>query len=114
MLLQASKLYTPIIFEAFQGEYERSFAAWTKALDENNAYLVGDCTYEEYKFVGDPLKQIVLCSYKQFDRIGILCGHALKVLDLMNIKSLRPQYVLKHWRQGKHGLELYKTIREET
>ena len=55
MSLQASKLYTPIIFEAFQGEYERSFAAWTKALDENNAYLVGDCTYEEYKFVGDPL-----------------------------------------------------------
>ena len=55
MLVQASKLYTPIIFGAFQGEYERSFAAWTKALDENNAYLVEDCTYEEYKFVGDPL-----------------------------------------------------------
>ena len=114
MSLQASKLYTPIIFEGFQGEYERSFAAWTKALDENNAYLLGDCTYEEYKFVGDPLKQIVLCSCRQFDRIGILCGHALKVLDLMNIKSLSPQYVLKHWRQGKRGPELYKTIREET
>jgi hypothetical protein len=101
MLLQASKLYTPIIFEAFQGEYERSLAAWTKVLDENNAYLVGDCTYEEeYKVVGDPLKQTVLCSCKQFDRIdriGILCGHALKVLDLMNIKSLPAQYVLKRW-----------------
>jgi len=91
-------LYTPIIFEAFQGEYEISLAACTEALNENNAYLVGDCIYEEeYKVVGDPLKQTVLCSCKQFDRIGILRGHALKVLDLMNIKSLPPQYVLKRW-----------------
>ena len=44
MLVHASKLYTPIIFEAFQGEYERSLAACTKALDSNNEYLVGDFT----------------------------------------------------------------------
>jgi zinc finger SWIM domain-containing protein 3 len=105
MLLQASKLYTPIIFEAFQGEYERSLAAWTQALDENNAYLVGDYTYEEeYKVVSDRLKQTVLCSCKQFDRIGILCGHALMVLDLMNIKLLPAQYVLKRWtREARTG-----------
>lgn len=54
MLVQASKLYTPIIFEAFQGQYERSLAACTKALDGRNEYLVGDFTYEEeYKVVGD-------------------------------------------------------------
>jgi zinc finger SWIM domain-containing protein 3 len=98
MLVQASKLYTPIIFEAFRGEYERSLAACTKALDGTNEYLVGDFTYEEeYKVVGDPLKETVVCSCRQFDRIGILCSHALKVLDLMNIKSLPPQYVLKRW-----------------
>jgi len=27
MLVQASEVYTPVIFEAFQGEYERSMAA---------------------------------------------------------------------------------------
>jgi zinc finger SWIM domain-containing protein 3 len=98
MLVHASKLYTPIIFEAFQGEYERSLAACTKALDGNNEYLVGDFTFEEgYKVTADPLKQTVLCSCRQFDRIGILCAHSLKVLDLMNIKSLPPQYVLKRW-----------------
>jgi hypothetical protein len=47
---------------------------------------------------------MVLCSCKQFDRIGLLCGHALKVLDLMNIKSLSPQYVLKRWtREARAG-----------
>ncbi|XP_062205227.1 protein FAR1-RELATED SEQUENCE 5-like [Phragmites australis] len=66
MLLQASKLYTPVIFEAFQGEYERSMAACTKALDGNNEYLVaiasfeGDLIFEEeYKVIGDPLDQTV-------------------------------------------------------
>ena len=98
MLIQASKLYTPPIFEAFQGEYERSLAACTNAFDGNNEYLIAHCIYEEeYKVIGDPMKQTVTCSCQQFDRIGILCGHALKVLDLMNIKSLPPQYVLKRW-----------------
>jgi hypothetical protein len=32
MLLQASKLYTPIIFGSFQEEYERSLALRTKAI----------------------------------------------------------------------------------
>ncbi|EAY89425.1 hypothetical protein OsI_10932 [Oryza sativa Indica Group] len=53
MLLQASKVYTPIIFEAFKGEYERSMAACTKALDGDSEFLVsigsfeGDLTFEE-------------------------------------------------------------------
>ena len=90
ILVQAGNVYVPGIFEAFQGEYERSLAACTKALDGCNEYLVGDFTYEEeYKVIGDPLKQTVECSCPQFDRIGILCGHALKILDLMNSSHYR-------------------------
>ena len=40
MLVQASKMYTLVIFEAFQGEYERSVATCAKALDGNNNYVV--------------------------------------------------------------------------
>jgi zinc finger SWIM domain-containing protein 3 len=40
MLVQASELYTPPIFEAFQIEYERSRAACTRALEQNNTYAV--------------------------------------------------------------------------
>jgi zinc finger SWIM domain-containing protein 3 len=39
MLIQGSKLYTPVIFEAFQGEYERSMAAYTTALEGNHEIL---------------------------------------------------------------------------
>ncbi|KAG2646065.1 hypothetical protein PVAP13_2KG484400 [Panicum virgatum] len=86
MLLQASKLYTPIIFEAFQGEYERSLVACTTTLEGNNEYLVAigsldenfTCFEKEYKVTGDPLRQTSTYSCGQFNRFGILCGHALK------------------------------------
>jgi zinc finger SWIM domain-containing protein 3 len=111
MLIQASKLYTPTIFEAFQSEYERSMVACTTALEGKNEYLVTigsldeNFTFEkEYKVIGDPVQQTSTCSCGQFNRIGILCGHSLKVLDLMNIKTLPTQYVLKRWtREARSG-----------
>ena len=111
MLIQASKLYRPKFFEAFQCEYERSMAAVTTTLDGKNEYLVAiesldeNFTLEkEYKVIGDPANQTSTCSCGQFNRIGILCGYALKVLDLMNIKSLPEQYILKRWtREARSG-----------
>jgi zinc finger SWIM domain-containing protein 3 len=40
MLIQVSKLYTPPIFEAFQGEYKRSMVACATTLEYTNEYLV--------------------------------------------------------------------------
>lgn len=111
MLLNVSKLYTPTAFEAFQSEYERSLNTRTTALDGNNEYLVElgcldeDLIFEEeYKVIGDPLEQTATCSCKQFNRIGILCGHALKVIDLMSIKYLPAHYILKRWtKEARNG-----------
>ena len=64
MLVQASKLYTPQIFETFQAEYERSMAACTRPLHENNTYAIsivrsdGDLSSEQERIVvGDPLEK---------------------------------------------------------
>jgi zinc finger SWIM domain-containing protein 3 len=110
ILLQVSKLYTHVIFEAFQGEYERSMAACITALEGNNEYLISigsldeDFRYEkEYKVIGDPLQQTSTCSCGQFNRIGILYGHAIKVLNSMNTKSLPAQYILKRWTKEAHS-----------
>ena len=82
-------------------------------MEGNNEYLVAigsldenfTCFEKEYKVTGDPLKQTSTCGCGQFNRFGILCGHALKVLDLMNIKSLPAQYVLKRWtREARCGI----------
>jgi len=104
-------LYTPVIFEAFQSQYEMSMTACTKVLDGNNEYLVAAGSLgedlvlgKEYKVIGNPLDQTSICSCNLFNRIGIICAHALKVLDLMNIKSLPPHYILKRWtRHAQNG-----------
>ena len=104
MLVEASKVYTSIIFEAFQGEYERSTAACCRVLDGNNRFAVaiarlhGDLQFEEERIVTcDPSKQIVSCSCGMFSRTGILCAHGLKVLDLINTKTLPAHYILPRW-----------------
>ena len=69
MLVQASKLYTPPIFEAFQAQYERSMAACARKLKENSTYAVaivrsdGDLSSEiERVVVGDPSEQTASCN----------------------------------------------------
>ena len=101
-------------------------AACTTALQGNNEYLVsigsldGTFTLEkEYKVIGDPLEKTSTYSCGQFSRIRILCAHALKVLNLMNIKSLPTQYVLKRWTreacsgtiQERHGRDIIENPR---
>jgi len=110
MLVQASKVYSPVIFEVFQTEYERSMAVCTRVLGDNKyAVAVGslhdDLRFEvEHTVVGDLLNQTVCCSCGMFNRVGILCVHGLKVLDLMNIKMLPTHYILKRWtREARSG-----------
>jgi hypothetical protein len=107
ILVQTSKIYTPAIFEVFQAEYEKSLAAYIIDSNRSNEFsiaigaLVESSTLEEERTVIVNLAdQIVTCSCRLFERIGILCRHALKGLDLMNIKLLPERYILKQWTQG--------------
>jgi len=86
-------------------------AACSRVLDGDNIYgvsigtLSGDMSFEEERIVTcDPFGQIVSCSCGMFNRIGILCAHGLKVLDLMNVKILPTHYILKRWtREARIG-----------
>jgi zinc finger SWIM domain-containing protein 3 len=110
-IIQASKVYTPCIFEDFQNEYERSISAYIKPSEEHNVYNIAiasldpESTYEEEsKVIVDHEEQKVLCNCGQFERLGILCSHALKALDVMNIKYLPSHYILKRWtREARSG-----------
>jgi zinc finger SWIM domain-containing protein 3 len=69
------------------------------------ASLDPESTYEEEsKVLVDYEEQKVLCNCGQFERLGILCSHALKALDVMNIKYLPRHYILKRWtREARSG-----------
>ena len=39
----------------------------------------------------------------KFSFLGILCSHALKVLDKKNVKRIPANYVMKRWTQDAKG-----------
>jgi hypothetical protein len=47
--------------------------------------------------MGNHVEQKVSCDCRKFETHGILCSHALKVLDVMNIKQIPEHYILKRW-----------------
>jgi zinc finger SWIM domain-containing protein 3 len=86
-------------------------AACARSLGGNNTYAVaivranGDLSSEQERIVyGNSLEQRASCNCEQFTWTGVLCAHALKVLDLMNIKLLPDHYILKRWtREARYG-----------
>ncbi|KDP46354.1 hypothetical protein JCGZ_10194 [Jatropha curcas] len=101
LLKQARDIYTPKIFELFQQEYETSLNIlinhWTESgsMFEYKASIYGQ--EQEYTVGFNSSKEMVACNCMKFEFMGVLCSHALKVLDFRNIKLLPSQYILKRW-----------------
>ncbi|KAJ3678502.1 hypothetical protein LUZ60_002305 [Juncus effusus] len=124
ILLQMCRIYTPKVFEIFQNEYELYTATYIKPPIEGqdmNEYLIAitDLDQEEslhkyFRVSFDPANQTVSCNCKKFESCGIICGHALKVLDIMNIKLLPEKYILKRWtRYARDSLDAIMNIENE-
>ncbi|KAJ1694801.1 hypothetical protein LUZ63_011499 [Rhynchospora breviuscula] len=107
ILLQASRVYTPKVFDIFQNEYEVYTAAYVKPPTEDqpiNEHIIAitdldkdESLHKCFRVLWDPAEQMISCSCKKFESCGILCGHGLKVLDVMNIQLLPEQYILRRW-----------------
>ncbi|KAJ7959449.1 Protein FAR1-RELATED SEQUENCE 5 [Quillaja saponaria] len=69
-------------------------------------YVVGVIgKHGEFNVFCDPIYQIISCSCRKFEILGILCCHALKVFDVLDIKLIPNQYILKRWtREAKNGV----------
>ncbi|KAL3328380.1 hypothetical protein AABB24_035827 [Solanum stoloniferum] len=102
----------------FQSEWERSLL-----ISVYDSYNEGElCTYnvstlesvkENVVTVKRSITQ-VSCSYKLFEYLGILCRHALKILDTLNIKYRIPiQYILKRWTKDVTNINEMDAILEE-
>ena len=101
LLKNSREVYTPKIFNLFQQEYMKSLDMVVNACHGNSSlfeYKV--CMYghtREHNVIFNSMDQTVVCSCKKFEFVGFLCSHALKVLDIQNIKLLPSLYILKRW-----------------
>ncbi|KAL6293996.1 hypothetical protein ACE6H2_002138 [Prunus campanulata] len=103
MLRHGVEVYTPDVFKLFQEEYKRIL--------DYNIYKVGKSEMTtEYKvsYIGKSQEHLVKfeastekvnCSCLKFMFVGILCAHAMKVLDKKNVKRIPSQYILNRWRR---------------
>ncbi|XP_057445614.1 protein FAR1-RELATED SEQUENCE 5-like [Lotus japonicus] len=100
-LKHARDPYTPEIFELFQKEYEASLNLVVKHCTESGSlYIYKVSIYEqarEYTVTFDSFNEKISCSCMKFEYLGVLCCHALKVLDYRNIMIVPSQYILKRW-----------------
>ncbi|XP_057983297.1 protein FAR1-RELATED SEQUENCE 5-like [Malania oleifera] len=101
LLKHARDLYTPKIFELFQQEYEKCLDVVVHQCSENGSLLEYKVSIygqqREYTLVFNLSDDTVVCNCLKFEFVGILCSHALKVLDYRNIKVVPAHYILKRW-----------------
>ncbi|CAI0443964.1 unnamed protein product [Linum tenue] len=108
VLRQASEIYTPKVFLMFQEEYLKVWDCTIDKTSKTEVQVVYKVRYAgrgtEHQVRFELSSQVVECSCRKFDFVGILCAHALKVLDKKNIKHIPKQYILKRWtKDAKDG-----------
>jgi zinc finger SWIM domain-containing protein 3 len=102
MLHQVTKVYTPKVFELFQNEVEE--VSLLSIIDHNESqethrYVGIFNRHGKYNIMWNPSNQTLSCSCRKFETFSILCWHALKILDIWDIKLIPNGYILKRWRR---------------
>ncbi|XP_062184651.1 protein FAR1-RELATED SEQUENCE 5-like isoform X1 [Phragmites australis] len=94
LLWQAANLYTPVTFELFRKEYERSVDCMAYGCGEVGSlsgYMISIKNKTKDQLVRfDSSDGTVACTCKIFENSGLLCCHILKVYELRNVKEIPP------------------------
>ncbi|XP_043710576.1 protein FAR1-RELATED SEQUENCE 5-like [Telopea speciosissima] len=118
IMVQASKVYTPLIFGLFHDEYESFGMCYIKEKDESNTvqkYVVGvlNSAGVGYKIECNPSEFIFECSCKKFESFGILCCHVMKIMERLDIKVILEAYILNRWTRGARKMVVEDISRKE-
>ncbi|KAF7138407.1 hypothetical protein RHSIM_Rhsim07G0159100 [Rhododendron simsii] len=104
LLKPAAKVYIRNAFNKFKDEWSKVF--YYKVEDERNAngfqsFIVKSKDDELEKFEVTLDSQTYECKYEcqQFEFVGILCAHILKVFVRLDIDEIPEHFILPRWRQ---------------
>ncbi|KAG0491009.1 hypothetical protein HPP92_007872 [Vanilla planifolia] len=101
MLNEAADSYTRVIYNDFETEFKGQLSCLCELVRTDEMMYVFRVSLPEKGCYGivdfSPSNYTVTCSCKKFETTGILCMHALKVLNNNNILHLPPHYILKRW-----------------
>ncbi|KAL8105212.1 protein FAR1-RELATED SEQUENCE 7-like [Apium graveolens] len=107
---QCRRLYTLTMFKVFQKELLECYGYVGIKLNMEGVisrYMVQKCgNGDERNTVAVNASNLnISCSCKMFECEGILCRHALKVFQIMNVRELPSRYILHRWtKNAKYGI----------
>ncbi|XP_019264527.1 PREDICTED: protein FAR1-RELATED SEQUENCE 7-like [Nicotiana attenuata] len=107
---QCRRLYTITMFQVFQKELLECYSFVGIKINVEGAisrYLVQKSgSGDERNTVAFNASNLnVSCSCKMFEFEGVLCRHALKVFQIMNVRELPSRYILHRWtKDAKYGI----------
>lgn len=107
---QCRRLYTIVMFKVFQKELLECYSYAGIKINVEGAisrYIVQKCgNGDERNTVAFNASNLnISCSCKLFEFEGVLCRHALKVFQIMNIRELPSRYILHRWtKNAKYGI----------
>jgi zinc finger SWIM domain-containing protein 3 len=110
ILRHAAKLYTPAVYKVFEEQVMQTLNCdifCCPDVNDEKVYKIkvyGRKTEHVVKFSTSGSQ--VNCSCKKFSFVGILCCHALKILDINNIKKIPEQYILNRWTVDAKVLQI--------
>ncbi|KAL6531284.1 hypothetical protein OROHE_014353 [Orobanche hederae] len=114
LLKHPSKTYTPNAFEVFQREYEKFLNVVINKYSERDSKIDYKAkTYgksRDFLVIFNSLDGTVSCNCMKFEHMGVLCSHALKVLDHQNIKIVPSCYILKRWTKDARVLPVVENL----
>ncbi|KAL0924201.1 hypothetical protein M5K25_005012 [Dendrobium thyrsiflorum] len=101
MLNEAAESYTRLLYRDFEAEFKGQLSCLCELIRTDEMMYMFRVSLPEKRCYGlvefSPSNYNVNCSCKKFESTGILCMHALKVLNNNNILHLPRHYILKRW-----------------
>lgn len=101
MLNEAAESYTRLLYRDFETEFKGQLSCLCELIRTDEMMYMFRVSLPEKRCYGivefNPSNYTVNCSCKKFESTGILCMHALKVLNNNNVLHLPHHYILKRW-----------------
>nr|CAD1818216.1 unnamed protein product [Ananas comosus var. bracteatus] len=108
MLTTAADSYTKHIYADFEKEFKSQLVSACELVTSDGSIRTFKVSLLDSKNEGIVIFNVedhtVQCSCKKYECAGILCFHALKVLNYNNVFNLPHRYILKRWTKfAKYG-----------
>ncbi|XP_057503514.1 protein FAR1-RELATED SEQUENCE 5-like [Actinidia eriantha] len=114
LLKHAAKIYTRNVFNKFKDEISEVFRYKVEDVGDTNrfqSFVVKSKVYEFEKFIVTLDSQTYegRCECQNFEFVGILCTHMLKVFVRLDIDAIPDHFILPRWRQKANKFRIIDT-----